>query len=67
MQEQDGTMRMLADNEFAKAIRGNSTAGKVISIGECFQIKHTYYQITGITPEGITAKGISRREYFDKR
>ena len=40
---------------------------KVIREGMYFRIKHTYFKITEIKPEGIIAKGVSRREYFDNR
>ena len=67
MQKQDGTMRMLDAEQFNKAIRDYSTTGKIVSTGEVFKIKRTYFQISEITSDGIVAKGISRREYFDRK
>ena len=66
MQERDGSMRML-DNQEIKADLALLSYQKVLGIGQYFKIKHTYFKIANITPEGIEAKGVSRREYFDNR
>ena len=64
MQEPDGSMTMLAEEEITP---GTEMSPKVIRVGQCFKVKHCYFRITNITPQGIEAKGISRREYFDSR
>ncbi len=66
MQEPNGSMRMLEESE-VKADLALLSNQKVLGIGQYFKIKHTYFKISNITPEGIEAKGVSRREYFDNR
>ncbi len=65
MQEESGRMRMLDEEQVLSAKPFEMP--KIISEGMYFRIKHTYFKITEITPEGITAKGVPRREYFDNR
>ncbi len=67
MQEESGRMRLL-DEEEAKTLRADPVYDpKIIREGMYFRIKHTYFKIAEIAAEGISAKGVSRREYFDNR
>ena len=66
MQTPDGRMRALEQEE----IQANPMllkSSKVLEIGKYFKIKRCYFKITCLTPEGIEAKGVSKREYFDNR
>ena len=63
MQEQDGSMTMLDAKKVDEL--SASDRKKIVSVRQVFKIRQSYFQITDITPEGITAKGISRRDYFD--
>lgn len=66
MQERDGSMRLLNEDE-AVLLFDPAQQMKVLREGMYFKIKHTYFQIIEISPSGIQAKGVSRREYFDNR
>jgi len=66
MQESNGSMRTLTEEE----TEGNPKIlldPKVIETGKYFKIKHCYFKISNITPEGIEATGVSRKEYFRNR
>lgn len=65
MQAQDGHMVGLPEvtaKEFLE--HGNLD---IVTVGEVFRVGRCYFEIEKISPYGITAKGISSREYFDKR
>ncbi len=66
MQSSDGSMKMLEVDE----IEANPKLlldRKVLKTGMYFRIKYCYFKITGLNPEGLEAKGVSRREYFENR
>jgi hypothetical protein len=65
MQEPDGKLRVLNQDELKGVFE--ETNRKVVWEGQVFKIRQCYFQITEITPEGIKAKGISRKEYFDQK
>ena len=66
MQEKDGSMRKITDEEL-KTHADILNHPKALGIGNYFKIKRCYFKITKFAPEGIEAKGVSRREYFDNR
>jgi len=66
MQESNGSMRVLEEIEI-KADLSLLSNQKVLGMGQYFKIKRMYFKIAAITPEGIVADGVSRREYFDNR
>ena len=66
MQSSDGSMRML-DLEEVKTNPELLNHPKVLSVGKYFKIKHCHFKITDINSEGIVAKGVERREYFENR
>lgn len=66
MQEPDGSMRMLEVEEL-RAKPDLVLNPKVIQENKYFKVDHCFFKITKITPEGIEAKGVSRREYFENR
>ena len=66
MQASDGNMRTLTKEEIQtdpELLRHP----KVLREGSYFKINHCYFKISRITPAGIEAEGVSRREYFDNR
>ncbi len=68
MQEEDGTMRLLAKEEVEKAdFQSQFNPLKVIREGMCFRIKYCFFKITRIFPDGIEARGISRKEFYDSK
>jgi hypothetical protein len=64
MQEPDGEMREIPEAKVTPEMVLNP---KVISTGKYFKIKQCYFRITEITPGGIIAKGVSRKEFYDNR
>jgi len=62
MQERNGTLTQLTEQDVGNLSFWKQP--KVIKVGQVFKIKFCYFQITEITTQGITAKGISRKEYF---
>jgi hypothetical protein len=66
MQMPDGNMELAAKLEDLLP-RPDYDGNKVLNVGSVFKIKHTYFRISQITSEGITAKGISRKEFFLRR
>ena len=62
MQDPDGSLKMLNPADIA-----NAPKNKIVQEGQVFKIRHTYFVITEINSSGIVAKGISRREYFERR
>ncbi len=63
MQEPDGTFTQLKKEDVENL--GFLQRQKVIKVGQVFKIKRCYFQIKEFTSEGIFAKGISRKEYYD--
>lgn len=41
--------------------------GRVVMVGKYFKIGKCYFRISGITPEGISARGVPRKEYYDSK
>lgn len=66
MQTPDGSMKTLTVEEVEKNHK-LLLSPKVISTGKYFKIKQCYFKIVEITAEGIIAKGVSRREYFENK
>lgn len=63
MQANDGTFTTLTEQEVGNLRFWQKP--RVISVGKIFKIKGCYFQITAFSSEGITAKGLSRKEYYD--
>lgn len=66
MQTEDGSMRMIETKEI-KTNPALLLDPKVLETGKYFKIKHCYFKISKISPEGIEAVGVSRRDYFENR
>ncbi len=65
MQSRDGTMVSITESQF-KTFNTHGTAN-LCRVGDVFKIRSCRFEVMAITEDGITAKGISRREYFDKK
>lgn len=63
MQKKDGTFTQLTQEEIGNLnFVGKS---KVLKEGMIFKVKRCYFRLSKITQDGIVAKGISRKEYYD--
>lgn len=70
MQEENGKLRELTEKELQQLHAGmmhKQDMNRVVSVGKCFKIQRCYFRITDIVDNGIVAKGITKREYFDSR
>jgi len=65
MQELDGTMRILTEDEHDSL--GFFNERKTVQIGQVFKVRRCYFEIVEVSNEGIKAKGISRKRYFDMK
>ena len=63
MQQLDGTLKPITQEEHDSL--GFLQERKTVQKNQVFKIRHCYFQITEITNEGIKAKGISRKKYYD--
>lgn len=58
MQSDDGRLAMISEQEFRKVLGMNPATSRVVATGDRFSIRGCLFEITGITDEGLTAKGI---------
>ncbi len=65
MQEQDGSMRILDETEHKHL--GFFAEKRTVSVGQVFKLRRCYFEVAEIKPDGIVAKGISRKEYYDRK
>jgi hypothetical protein len=63
MQQLDGSLKALTEEEHDSL--GFFNERKTVQVNQVFKIRHTFFQITQITFDGIVAKGISRKKYYD--
>ncbi len=66
MQEPNGSMRTLTEEEI-KIDPALLQHPKVLREDGYFKINRCYFKIAKIMPDGIEAKGVSRREYFESK
>lgn len=65
MQANDGSMVGLLQEQYKNFIgHGNRNLCKV---GDVLKVRQCYFEVETISEYGISAKGISRHEYFDKK
>jgi len=65
MQAQDGTLVGLNKKQFSELMdHGNQN---LVAVGDVFRISKCYFQVETIREHGISAKGISRREYYENK
>ena len=63
MQVQDGSLTELKQSQFEKLVADFQDKAPVVRIGDRFKVRHCYFEVTEINPDGIVAKGISKDEY----
>lgn len=65
MQANDGSMVGVTEKQFQNFFgHGNRNLCRV---GDVFKVRHCYFEVETISEYGISAKGISKHEYFDKK
>lgn len=57
-------MKPVSLTDFNKALAG---ARNVVTVGDVFRIRRRYFEVENISDYGISAKGVTRSEFFDKR
>ncbi len=62
MQAPDGHMVGLNQKQFQEFL--DHGANNVCTVGDVFKVRRTYYVVETISSYGISARGISRREYI---
>lgn len=65
MQTKDGTMVGVTEKQYDAMIGDGNR--KLCRVGDVFKIRHCYFEVETLGEVGIVAKGISRKEYFDKK
>lgn len=65
MQAKDGAMVGLKESQYNDFLKHGTQ--NLCRIGDVFKVRRCYFEIETITKDGISAKGISRKEYFDKK
>ena len=59
-----GQMKAITYNQFMEALNGGRN---VVTVGDVFRIRRCYFEVENISDYGISAKGITRSEFFDQR
>lgn len=65
MQADDGAMVAVTEKQF-NSFNQHGTAN-LCRVGDVFKVRQCYFEVETISEHGISAKGISRHEYFDKK
>ena len=65
MQAQDGSMVGVNEKQF-KLLLGHGNRN-LCRVGDVFKVRQCYFEVETISEYGISAKGINRKEYFDKK
>lgn len=65
MQANDGTMVAITTEQFDR-FNKHGTAN-LCRVGDVFRVRQCYFEVETISEYGISAKGISRHEFFEKR
>ena len=65
MQARDGSMVGVTKKQFSSLLEHGNT--NLTRVGDVFKVRGCYFQIENISDYGISAKGISRREYFEAK
>ena len=65
MQDREkGEMSPITEAKFKQVMAEGQNA---VRVGMVFKINHCYFEVESISGDGLKAKGIPRREYFNKR
>lgn len=65
MQTLDGAMVGLNEKQFNSFHKHGSA--NLCRVGDVFRVRRCYFEVETISEYGISAKGISRKEYFDNK
>lgn len=65
MQANDGSIVGLEEEQYESFLKHNNT--NLITVGDVFKVRGCHFRVENISESGISAKGISKREYFDAR
>jgi len=65
MQAKDGALVGLSKNQFDEFLKHGSQ--NLCRVGDVFKVRQCYFEVETINEYGISAKGIGRHEYFDKK
>lgn len=65
MQANDGSMVGVNEKQF-KSFLGHGNRN-LCRVEDVFKVRQCYFVVETISEYGISAKGISRKEYFDKK
>ncbi len=65
MQANDGTMVPITESQF-KTFNTHGTVN-LCRVGDVFKVRRCHFEIESISEGGVSAKGIPRHEYFDKK
>lgn len=70
MQDESGRMREIEQAEFdLETMPGKKSSkhGRVCRVGDVFKIRNCTFEITEISNDGISARGIKYSEYLDRK
>jgi hypothetical protein len=65
MQNELGKLEILNEEEHNSL--GFWDERKTVSVNQVFKIRRCYFQITEVNSTGITAKGITRKTYYEMK
>lgn len=65
MQADDGCMVAVTEKQF-KTFNEHGSAN-LCRVGDVFKVRQCHFKVETISEHGVSAKGISRHEYFDKK
>ena len=65
MQARDGSMVPITENQFSQFSEHGSI--NLARVGDVFRVRRCYFEIETISEYGISAKGISKHEYHEKK
>lgn len=65
MQTKDGAMVGLSENQFNDFLKHGTQ--NLCRVGDVFKVRRCYFEVETISEYGISAKGMSRKEYYKKK
>jgi hypothetical protein len=64
MQAPDGKLVEIQHKQFMEFLEHGAT--NVVTVGDVFKVRGCFFEVENISSYGLSAKGISRREYLSK-
>jgi len=65
MQNPDGSMTAITMKKFTELTQNGGR--NACRVGDVFKVRRCYFELETISDYGISAKGISKREYLSKK